>query len=47
VATLMVQNPFNENGLAKSAHYRREMRDLVYQAVTVSSETSNAGFPTQ
>ncbi len=47
VATLMVQNPFDEKGLAKSAHYRHEMRDLVYQAVTVSAETSNAGSPTQ
>jgi CubicO group peptidase (beta-lactamase class C family) len=47
VATLMVQNPFDDKGWAKSSHYRREMRNLVYQAVTVSTETSNAGFPTQ
>ena len=47
VATLMIQNPFDEKGLAKSAHYRREMRNLVYQAVTVSTEASSAGSPTQ
>jgi CubicO group peptidase (beta-lactamase class C family) len=47
VATLMVQNPFNEDGLAKSARYRREMRNLIYQAVTVSTEASNANSPTQ
>jgi CubicO group peptidase (beta-lactamase class C family) len=47
VATLMVQNPFDEKGLAKSAHYRHEMRNLVYQAVNVSTEASNASPPTQ
>jgi CubicO group peptidase (beta-lactamase class C family) len=47
VATLMVQNPFDEKGWAKSSHYRREMRDLVYQAVTVSAEASNASSATQ
>ena len=47
VATLMVQNPFDEKGLAKSAHYRHEMRNLVYQAVNVSTEASNASSPTQ
>jgi CubicO group peptidase (beta-lactamase class C family) len=47
VATLMVQNPFDDKGWAKSSHYRREVRNLVYQAVTVSTEASNAGFPTQ
>ena len=29
---------------AKSGHYRREMRNLVYQAVTVSTEASNTSF---
>jgi CubicO group peptidase (beta-lactamase class C family) len=47
VATLMVQNGFDERGLAKSTHDRHEMRNLVYQAVTVSTEVSNAGPPTQ
>ncbi len=47
VATLMIQDGFDPQGLAKSAHYRREMRELVYQAVTLSAEASNAGFPTQ
>jgi CubicO group peptidase (beta-lactamase class C family) len=47
VATLMIQNPFDEKGLAKSAHYRHEMRNLVYQAVNVSTEASNVGSPTQ
>jgi CubicO group peptidase (beta-lactamase class C family) len=47
VATLMVQNPFDEKGWAKSSHYRHEMRNLVYQAVNVSTEASNASPPTQ
>jgi CubicO group peptidase (beta-lactamase class C family) len=47
VATLMVQNGFDERGLAKSTHDRHEMRNLVYQAVTVPTEASNAGPPTQ
>ena len=47
VATLMVQNAFNEKGLAKSAHDRHEMRNLVYQAVIVPTEASSAGPPTQ
>jgi hypothetical protein len=47
VATLMVQNGFDERGLAKSTHDRHEMRNLVYQAVIVPTEASNAGPPTQ
>jgi CubicO group peptidase (beta-lactamase class C family) len=40
VAVLMVQNPFDSQGLAKSAHYRHEMRYLVYQAITGPLEAS-------
>jgi CubicO group peptidase (beta-lactamase class C family) len=47
VATMMVQNAFDEKGLTKSSHYRREMRNLVYQAVTVSTEAIGTGSATQ
>jgi CubicO group peptidase (beta-lactamase class C family) len=47
VATLMIQDGFDPKGLATSGHYRHEMRNLVYQAVTVSAETSSVGSPTQ
>ena len=37
VAILMVQNAFDGGGLAKSAHYRHDLRYLVYQALTGQS----------
>ncbi len=47
VATLMIQDGFDAKGLAKSTHYRHEMRNLVYQAVTVSADASNVASQTQ
>jgi CubicO group peptidase (beta-lactamase class C family) len=47
VAALMMQDPFDAKGLAKSSHYRHEMRNLVYQAVTVSADPSGLGSQTQ
>jgi CubicO group peptidase (beta-lactamase class C family) len=47
VATLMLQNPFDGSGIVKSAHYRHEMRYLVYQALTRSAEGSSNGTSTQ
>jgi CubicO group peptidase (beta-lactamase class C family) len=46
-ATLMVQNAFDPNGLAKSARYRHEMRYLVYQAITQSADGFGNGASTQ
>ena len=46
-ATLMVQNAFDPNGLAKSARYRHEMRYLVYQAITRSADGFGNGASTQ
>jgi CubicO group peptidase (beta-lactamase class C family) len=47
LAILMVQNAFDGSGLAKSAHYRHEMRNLVYQAITRTTEGSFNGISTQ
>ena len=46
-ATLMVQNAFDPNGLAKSARYRHEMRYLVYQAIMQSADRFGNGASTQ
>jgi len=46
-ATLMVQNAFDPNGLAKSARYRHEMRYLVYQAIMQSADGFGNGASTQ
>jgi CubicO group peptidase (beta-lactamase class C family) len=47
VATLMIQDPFDEKGLAKSAHYRHDMRYLVYQAITGPAEGLQTGSSTR
>jgi CubicO group peptidase (beta-lactamase class C family) len=47
LAILMVQNPFDGSGLLKSAHYRHEMRYLVYRALTRTAEGSLNGTSTQ
>ena len=47
LALLMIQNPFDGSGLVKSAHYRHEMRNLVYQAMTRTEVGSINGASTQ
>lgn len=47
VAVLMVQNAFEAGGLLKSAHYRHDMRALVYQAVTGPAKRPNGAATTQ
>jgi CubicO group peptidase (beta-lactamase class C family) len=42
VAVLMIQNPFDPQGLARSAQYRHELRYLVYQALIAPAEGSSA-----